>query len=384
MLVARLIARYALRRPLRLALTLLGTAAAIACYGLLIAIVDAWDRREATPAASRVVTYSAASMSNTLPLAHRDRIGRVEGVLAVTHVYWFNGSYGDGREFFPKFAVDAASYLDVYPELRLAAAERAAFVGDRAGCLVGARLAARHRLAVGDPVTLTGGRIPGPWRFTVRGIFASDHPQQEWQLLFHWSLLDETLRQHTPWQGQRVGAYVSRTADARDTATIARAIDALFASAHDSTWSEPENSFLLGFLLSAEAAFAVVRALSLLVVATVLIVLSTTMLQSGRERYRDYATLKAIGFGPLHVALLLVGEATLIALAGGALGAGATGLLVDAFERLSGGLVPVLAPDVATTLRQLGLSAAIGVAGAAIPCWLVARRPVATSLRTLG
>jgi len=332
----------------------------------------------------RLVTHHAASLANPLPIAYQDRIKRVDGVEAITPVHWFNGFFGDSHEFFPKFAVDGPGYLAVYPEIRLSEMERAAFLTDRTGCLIGNRLAERFSLKTGDILTLQGAKYRGLWRFTVRGVFHSDSAQQEWQMLFHWALLNETIRARTPLLGNHVGAYVSRISDPAKAEEIAQRIDQLFVNTPDATRSESEDTFLLGFLYSAEAIFRIISALSFLVIFTILLVVSNTMLMSARERYREYATLKAIGFGAVFIGGLIISESVLIAVCGGLMGILATYPLAHWFEVLSGGLIPVVSVNSGTQAEQLIASVIVGVAGGMLPSWIIARRCVADSLRNIG
>ena len=63
---------------------------------------------------------------------------------------WFVGFLGGGqpdyKNFFANFAVDAEEYLAMYPEYILTPEEKAAFLEDRRGCIVGPDTAAEVRL----------------------------------------------------------------------------------------------------------------------------------------------------------------------------------------------------------------------------------------------
>jgi putative ABC transport system permease protein len=121
-----------------------------------------------------------------------------------------------------------------------------------------------------------------------------------------------------------------------------------------------------------------------LVLLIILLIVSNTMLMSARERYREYATLKAIGFDARFIAATILGESVLIASFGGLLGMLATFPLARAFEVLSGGLVPVVSVGGATVAWQMAMSLLVGVAAGAFPSWMVARRRVVESLRDIG
>lgn len=384
MFIPTLVLRYALLKKLRLILTLVGIVAAIAAFGLLRSVLTVWQEGVNVHSAMRLVTHHASSLANNVPIAYQNRIAQVAGVEAITPVQWFNGNFADSREFFPKFAVDGPGYLAVYPEIKLSEVERKEFFSDRTGCLIGQRLAEHFSLKTGDILNLQGAKYGGLWRFTVRGVFHSDSPQQEWQMLFHWVLFNETIRARNPLIGNKVGAYVSRIGDPAQAEGIAQRIDQLFINSPDATRTESEDLFLLGFLYSAEALFGIISALSFLVILTILLVVANTMLMSARERYHDYATLKAIGFGPVFITTLIIGESVLIAVMGGLLGILATYPLTHWFEALSGGLIPVVSISAGTQAEQVLASVIVGLIGGALPAMINSRRRVADSLRNIG
>ena len=111
------------------------------------------------------------------------------GVEKVTWANWFGGQYGDGKRFFANFAVDAKTYLDVYPEMSVPADQREAFIQDRSGALIGARLIDLFGWKVGQNVTLRGTIYPGEWTFTVRGVYTPTDPViNDDAMMFHWAV----------------------------------------------------------------------------------------------------------------------------------------------------------------------------------------------------
>ena len=137
MLLSRLVAKNAFRHKLRTALTVVGIVVAITAFGLLRTIVDAWYAGANASSSARLVTRSAVSLVFSLPLTYAQKIRQVPGVRSVSWANWFGGVYISERNFFPQFAIDATSYLDMYPEFILPAGERKAFMTDRKGAVVG-------------------------------------------------------------------------------------------------------------------------------------------------------------------------------------------------------------------------------------------------------
>src|SRR6202165_4206363 len=136
----RLILKNALRHKLRTTLTVVGIVVAITAFGLLRTIVDAWYAGANASSSARLVTRNAISLTFALPLTYAQRIRQIPGVASVSWANWFGGVYISERNFFPQFAIDAPTYLDIYPEFVLSAEERKAFLTERQAALAGRKL----------------------------------------------------------------------------------------------------------------------------------------------------------------------------------------------------------------------------------------------------
>ncbi len=90
-----------------------------------------------------------------------------------------------------------------------------------------------------------------------------------------------------------------------------------------------------------EAIVVAIRIVSFLVIFIILAVMANTMAMTARERTSEYATLKALGFGPGFLGRLIFGESLAIAVVGGALGVALTFPVADAFAARMGTLFPV-------------------------------------------
>src|SRR4029079_6323917 len=178
MLLSRLVAKNAFRHKLRTALTVVGIIVAIAAFGLLRTIVDAWYAGANASSSARLVTRSSVSLVFSLPLTYAQKIRQVPGVTSVAWANWFGGVYVSERNFFAQFAMSGASYLDMYPEFLLSDAERKAFLADRVGAIAGRKLAEKYGWKVGDQIPIRGTIYPGTWTFTLRGIYDGERDGQ--------------------------------------------------------------------------------------------------------------------------------------------------------------------------------------------------------------
>ncbi|MFO1319474.1 MAG: FtsX-like permease family protein [Burkholderiales bacterium] len=384
-MIGRLIFRNALRHRVRSGLTLVGLLVAILAFGLLATVVDAWYAGADAASATRLVTRSSISLVFPLPLSYRERLRMVDGVTGVSSANWFGGVYVSEKNFFPQFAVDGATYFDLYPEYRVAEADLKAFLRDRKGAVVGRKLADTYGWKVGDSVPLRGTVFPGNWEFVVRAIYdGRDAKTDTSQFFFHWAYLNESVKKLMPRRADAVGVYVVGIRDADRAAEISRTIDRQFRNSLAETLTETEKAFQLGFVSMTEAIVVAIRLVSYLVIFIIMAVMANTMAMSARERLSEYATLKALGFQPARVAWLVMGEAVLIALLGGALGIAATFPVARIFGREMGSLFPVFEVSVETVAMQVACALVIGIVAGVTPAIRAGRVGIAEGLRAVA
>jgi len=385
MFVPFLILRNALRHKLRTTLTLVGIVVAIVAFGLLRTIVDAWYAGAEASSSARLVTRNAISLVFPLPINYAQKIRQVEGVASVSWGNWFGGIYITESNFFPQFAIDGPTYLDMYPEFRIDDAQRKAFILDRKGAVVGRKIAEKFGWKLGDQVPLRGTIFPGTWTFTVRAIYeGADAKVDETQFLFHWDLLNETVKARFPRRADAVGYYIVEIRDPAQAAEVSQRIDDTFRNSLAETLTETEKAFQLGFVAMTETILAAIQTVSFVIILIIMAVMANTMTMTARERYSEYATMKAIGFSGGFVTLLIFGESIGIALAGGLAGIALTHPIADWFGEQMGTLFPVFVISRETIAMQLGAAVVVGVVAAMVPAWRAARVRIVDGLRAVA
>ncbi|MFM7297621.1 MAG: FtsX-like permease family protein, partial [Planctomycetota bacterium] len=118
-------------------------------------------------------------------------------------------------------------------------------------------------------------------------------------------------------------------------------------------------------------------------VAVVLALVANTVVMSVQERVREFGVFRTLGFHARHVAGLVIGEALVLALAGGALGLG-TALAVIRFSSLTIGAegVPVsFSTEPALVLRGFAVALATGLVAGLVPAIRSSRAEIVASLR---
>jgi putative ABC transport system permease protein len=382
MFLLKLLLRNAFRHKLRTTLTMVGLVVAVCAFGLLRTILGAWYAGVEASSSTRLVTRSAISLTFPMPLNYAQRLKGVDGVKTVSWANWFGGVYITERNFFPQFAVEPASYLSLYPEYVLADEQKQAFLRDRQGAIVGAKLARQFGWKIGDQIPIRGTIYPGTWTFTLRGIWDGvDEKTDESQLLFHWDFLNESLRKRLGPRADFVGIYILGINEPNNAALVSQRVDALFKNSLAETLTETEKAFQLGFVSMSEAILVAVEAVSYIIILIIMAVMANTMTMTARERLAEYATLKALGFPPAFVVQLLFGESLLIAGAGGLAGLAATLPLAAVFRKSVGTLFPVFQVTELTMALQLLAALAVGAVAAAWPAWRMSRIDIVQGLR---
>jgi putative ABC transport system permease protein len=387
MYLLRLIFKNAFRHKLRTGLTILGIVVAILAFGMLQTLVTAWYEGANLASSTRLVTRNAISLAFSLPLAYKDRIRGVEGVKRVTYANWFGGIYKEPSNFFPQFAVDVRSFLEMYPELRLIDGDFDAFLRDRRGCIIGTKLAEKYGFKVGDVIPLKGAIYPGNWNFTVRGIYRYEGANVSadiTNMYFHWQYLDDTVRVLSPRRAGQIGTFIIDIDRAEDLGTIAQAIDATFKNSLAETLTESEKAFNLSFVAMSDQIITIVKLVSFVVVLIIMAVMANTMAMTARERMSEYATLKALGFGPGFLLALVAGESLFIAFVGCALGIALTIPVAAGFGKALSTLFPIFRVAPETYAWQVGCAAVVGLAAAVLPAIRAATVNVVDGLRSIG
>ena len=166
--------------------------------------------------------------------------------------------------------------------------------------------------------------------------------------------------------------------------TGTRTIDAMFHSTPVPTKSESEQAFRLDFIATLGNVKAFILSICGAVVFTMLLVCANTMAMSIRERTREVAVLRTLGFTRERIFQLLLSEALAIALMGGALGVLFATLIIGALSR-PGIAIPVSMHMTFLTAGVVMMVAAlVGVTSAVIPSYRASRLHIVEALRHIG
>ncbi len=338
----------------------------------------------------RLITRHRISLTEDIPISYQPRIAAVAGVKRVAKFTWFGGVIGmsggqpDWKNFFPNFAVEAEPFLGMYPEYGLTAEQTAAFMQDMRGAIIGPALAEKYGWKVGSTFQLESFippyRADKPYEFVVRAIYSTDrekypsHPLDI--MLFHWKYFYEKT-------GQRVGVgtYNLQLSNPNQAAAVAKAVDAAFENSDTQTKTETEAQFAASFLELVGDLALILNAVGMAVAFTILLVTANTMSMAIRERRKEIAVLKTLGFPSALVLALVLGEALVIGVLGGGLGVLLANGLIANMGQIPGMQLPPLNFSPALAAIMLGFGAFIGLLSGLAPAVGAYRSNITSMLR---
>ncbi len=334
---------------------------------------------------NRLMVMHQSGLTALLPLQHVDRVRAVEGVKVATAWNWFGGKYKDDRIPFAQFATDPKLVFQILDDLVVPPDQLAAFERDRTGCVVGTKIAAEKGWKLGDKIVLKGDIYPVDLELTVRGIYDGKTESADRKMLFfNWLYLDELLRNRREVFAGMTGTVFLKTESTDDIPEVMRKIDSQFASSDAPTRTMTEQAFRQMFTEMLGNVRAFIRNTALAVVFSLICVAANGMAMALRERTREVAVLRSIGFGRILVMSLVLGEAVAIAVVGGVIGSLGGKLLFMLFD-ITLTAIPGMAGGFyipwSTALGGLALAVAIGLASGVVPAWQAARVSVVDGLR---
>ncbi len=369
------------RNKRRSILTVLSIGGSLLLLTFLITIWRSfYDSKPTEQSAQRLIVRDKVSLIFSLPSYYRQKIAAIPHVKEVVNEQWFGGQYKDDKpkNQFSQFGTDPQELFKVYPEFKMPADQLQAWQHDRAGAIVAVDLARKLGWRIGDRLNLTGKIFPVNLELTIRGIFTPADTTQS-AVYFNKDYIDEGFPQLKGHEG-----FFAVLADSPDSVPkVAQAIDEEFRNADRPTRTETEQAFGLSFISMIGNVKAFIMSICLAVVFTILLVSANTMAMSIRERTREVAVLKTLGFTRNSILGLFVGEAVSLSLVGGLMGS----LLCFAGVTLMANYVVYFAGMHVTPLTiaaALLIATVVGFVSSFIPSYHAAKVNIVDGLRHIG
>lgn len=374
-----LIWRNLFRKKTRTFFTFLTIFVSFVLFAFLVAVRSAFSMGVEIASAERLMLMHKVSLLQLLPISYEQQIRSTPGVAMATHNTWFGGTYQDKPTQFGVIAVDPNPFFEAYPEIKVSPEQKAAWLADRQGVMIGRDTANRMKWKIGDRVPLKGTiwlpKQGDTWYFNVDAIYDAKNFDQT-GFYFRYDYLDENRRGA---YGQ-VGWYVVKIKDPNQAAQVSAAIDQQFANSAAETKTSPEKAWMQGF---ANQIGDIGTIMVLILTATLfimLIVSANTMTQAVRERTMELAVLKTLGFSNGLVLAMVLIESVVLAIVGGGLGLTIGALMVKGLGGNSAFLPPFVINPNSMILGAL-LCVVLGVLAGLIPATNAMRLRITDALR---
>lgn len=376
MTFSRFVVRNVLRNKRRASLTVLSIGFSFFLLQILLTFMDVLlNPVVEEDSALRLVVRRSTSLAEMMPMSYKDKIRRIPGVEYVVPMQWVNGIYREQANFFANFAVEPEHLFEVYPEQVVAPEAFQAFLADKKSAVAGVDLMSRFGWKVGDTVTLMGTIFPVDLEFTIVGTYSSARYQN--MFYFRYDYFSEALGGFN-----QVGSFMVKASSADLIPQIAEQIDETFRNSAAETKTETEKAFVLGFMSMLGNVKAIIGSVALVVVFTMMMVSVSTMSMAIRERLREVAILRAIGYSRGWVFTLILSEALFMSGLGLALGIG----LAEMFrfvnmDQMTRSFIDRYAPNASVYATVIAAGAAVGLLSGIIPGVKAVRMGILAGMR---
>lgn len=385
MTITGFLIRSALRNKRRLLLSVLSVAVSLFLMTTLLVVLRELTNPPTDPDSSlRVAVRNKVSLASPLPARQRAAIEKIPGVQAVTPFAWFGGKFKEDEQLiFGTIAIEPDKLPILMPEMKYVPEEWAEFESDRGTCIVGRDTMNSDKfkelgLKIGDRFTLTSGLYPCSVELRIIGTYWGTIDDRN--IWFHHRNLDEAMGN---WGQTGMWWLKIDSPDAMDT--VATEIEATFANTSSEVRAESERAFQMSFVSMWGGIKFLIGGICTIVLFTLMLVTMSTMSMAIRERFRELAVLKALGFQRRELFAFILAESFGLAAIGAVLGAGGAWLLYRTadMKKASGGIFV----SFEVTPQMLGLAAlaavALGIISCIVPAISMSRMSVVDGLKTL-
>lgn len=364
------------------------TAASIFVSVFLLATLLSVLRELTTPVETsasvrRLISRHKAGLTNPLPRRYLDQVKLIPNVQYVAPFTWFGGVYIDESKFFPRFATDQDLLFKMMSEATIDPQVLAQFQRKKNAAVIGNATARKYDLKPGSMMRIEGDIYPVTLELEVVGTFEFKGLEEvDDRLFFRQDYLDDLLGEG---ESGTIGTIWLVASDEKVIDKVIADIDGRFANTEAETLTQTEKQFSLSFLEMVGNVKVLIGSICTVVVATLFIVVASTIAITIRERTAEIAVLKTLGMRRGQIFSLLVAESVSIALLGGASAIlAARGLFGSVnVNQLTGGMLFKLEVNPSIIALSLLVTIGIGFFSCLLPAWTAARMSVLDGLRAL-
>ncbi len=378
MLMLRMALRTLLSGGLRSLLTIGSVAVCVFVFSLLLSLDEGVQGMLESSSDEGVLIvfekYKACPPYSRLPVSYASQIAAIDNVSAVMPVRFLLSDCGTTTNLIAIHGVEPSVFRE-FRDITVDEAAWQAFTQEKGGAMVGSRAAAKYGWQPGQTVTLA--QLRGV-SFNVLGIYDSGGSSLDEVVLVDREYLEQSINE--------VGAvtmFLTKVDDASLSGQVADRIDSNFANYATLTRTTPEKGFMAQQISGFSELVAFAQLIAWLSLGLLMLATANSVSMGLRDRMREVAQLKLLGFDSRLAAQLIVMESLLtgilasvigVALAILVLGRGAVSISVEGYT-----MYPQF--SLATALASFIAGVGMCLAGGYIPARRGASRPIGLALR---
>src|ERR1043165_2753296 len=308
-----LIWRNLLRNRKRTALTVLAVAVSMFIFcGLLSGVTLKRNLLSEAESSSVLGVRNYYSwVEGVIPDSYAERVRRVPGVQLVCPLNFVNAFVAPGRPTLFGRAADPATVRDIFPELReIPEPSYQDFLRERTGALMGREKMETFGWKVGDTVTLRGSSIPVDIPVKITGVLPYGGLADNF-------IIRRDYYEELATDKGNLNFILLKISPDRRPAEMIRTLDATFRDDAVKVKTETVKNVLLALVGQVNDLLAIIFFIALIILASTLLLASNSIAMSMRERRRELAVLRTIGYTPRRVMALVLGEALATVMTGG-------------------------------------------------------------------
>ena len=371
--------KYVVRNRTRSILTVFGVATGMFLFGTIETMQDSLkNATEITANDTTLVVYREnryCPSTSRLPEYYKDEIKKIKGVESVIPVQIVVNNCGTSLDVvvFRGIPVDRINAISKNIEVLNGSVNE--WLNREDGALIGANLAQRRRLDVGDSFDAAGVTV------VVSGIIRSAESSQD----------DNVAYVHLPFlqQASRVGLgtvtqFLVKVSDSSLLNSVSRQIDNRFKTESEPTDTTPEKAFFASTAKELIELIGFSRWIGIASVFAVIGLIANTILIAVRSKISEHAILKTIGYSQFSISWLIISEAIILSVVGGIAGIAGASIFLHLQKITIGneGLALAFIPSFSVLFKGFSLSLLLGILAGVYPAWLAGRQSIASNLRT--
>lgn len=377
------------RNPLRTGLTMAAFALPMAIFVAAISFQIALAQMGQENAKQlRLAVQSKIGLVNMLPERMRREIEALDPdhqrITAVCGFLWFGGKVPGEQGETMSLGCDADTFPVVYSNLEWTEREREEWQRDRRAAVIGQSVAQQYRWQLGQRVTLES-TIPPYARLEFNIVKITAAPGELTAFYLRRDYYEEA-RRAAGFDEPGCNVFWIRCTSLEALRSLQSEIDARFANTPNETKTMDENAFGAQFIEALGDLPGLFAAMAVVVVFIIAMVAGNTMMLSFRERTRELAVFKAIGFQGGRVFRIVLAESLFLAALGALVGIALSAALLPALPVELVGMLPPAERRASLTAAGVALLMAvlIGLVAGLVPAVQALRLNTVAALRRVA